>query len=150
MSLTARIESDFLAAYKAREELRVAVLRLVKAALKNRAVELMRPLTDDDAMDVLLKQVKQRQESIEVFGRAGRQDLLEKEQAELDILQTYLPSRLSPEELDAAVAETLAALGASGMKDLGRVMQALTAAFKGRVDGKELSALVRAKLGSNT
>jgi hypothetical protein len=150
MSLTARIESDFLAAYKAREELRVAVLRLVKTALKNRHVELRRPLTDDEAVDVLLRQVKQRQESIEVFGAAGRQDLADKEAAELAILQTYLPSRLTPQELDAAVEDALSALGARDMKDLGRAMQALTAKLKGRVDGKELSALVRAKLGSNT
>ncbi|MCM0754311.1 GatB/YqeY domain-containing protein [Desulfovibrio aminophilus] len=148
MALQARIESDFVAAYKAKESVKVAVLRMLKTAIKTRQVELCRPLEDDEILDVIAKQVKQRRESIEQFNAGGRPDLAEKEAAELDELSGYLPKALSDEELAQAVDAAIAALGASGLKDMGRVMQAVMDAHKGQVDGKKASALVRGRLSA--
>lgn len=148
MALQARIESDFVAAYKAKESVKVAVLRMLKTAIKTRQVELCRPLEDDEILDVIAKQVKQRRESIEQFNAGGRPDLAEKEAAELDELSGYLPKALSDEELAQAVDAAIAALGTSGLKDMGRVMQAVMDAHKGQVDGKKASALVRGRLSA--
>ena len=148
MSLSERIEKDYVAAFKAKRTDEVAVLRMLKAAVKNKQVELRRELADNEILDVVAKQVKQRQESIDQFRAAGRVDLAEIEERELLILRTYLPTALSPAELEEAVSTTIQALGASGMKDMGRVMNAILSEYAGRIDGKELSALVRAKLTS--
>ncbi|EPR42239.1 GatB/YqeY family protein [Desulfovibrio sp. X2] len=146
MSLQQTIESDFITAYKARQEIRVAVLRMLKTALKNRQVELLRELGDADVLDVIAKQAKQRKESIEQFDAAGRKDLADRERAELEFLEAYLPRQLSDEELAAAVDAAVAEVGASGMKDMGAVMKALMAAHKGQFDGAKASAAVRSKL----
>ena len=148
MSLSERIEKDYVAAFKAKRTDEVAVLRMLKAAVKNKQVELRRELADNEILDVVAKQVKQRQESIDQFRAAGRVDLAEIEERELLILRTYLPTALSPAELEEAVTTSIQALGASGMKDMGRVMNAILSEYAGRIDGKELSALVRAKLSS--
>jgi uncharacterized protein YqeY len=148
MSLSERIEKDYVAAFKAKRTDEVAVLRMLKAAVKNKQVELRRELADNEILDVVAKQVKQRQESIDQFRAAGRVDLAEIEERELLILRTYLPTALSPAELEEAVTTTIQALGASGMKDMGRVMNAILGEYAGRIDGKELSALVRARLSS--
>jgi len=148
MNLTARIESDYLAAMRARNELVVSVLRMLKAAAKLRQVELLRPLTDDELLDVLAKQAKQRRESIEQFAKANRADLVEKEERELEVLAAYLPAPLTDVELGDAVAAAVAELDAHGMKDMGRVVQAVLAAHKGRVDGKRVSGAVKARLAS--
>ena len=151
MSLNARIEQEYLVAYKTKDSLRLSVLRLLKTAAKNLLVELKRPggeLSDAEWCAVLVKQAKQRQDSIEQFRAASRHDLADKEEAELRILQDYLPKPLSPEELDAAISAAIAETGASSPKDMGRVMQKLTTEHAGRVDGKSLSALVRARLAS--
>ncbi|MFU2208302.1 GatB/YqeY domain-containing protein [Solidesulfovibrio sp. C21] len=148
MNLTARIESDYLAAMRARNELVVSVLRMLKAAAKLRQVELLRPLADDELLDVLAKQAKQRRESIEQFAKANRADLVEKEERELEVLVAYLPAPLTDAELGDAVAAAVAELDAHGMKDMGRVVQAVLAAHKGRVDGKRVSGAVKARLAS--
>jgi len=151
MRLSARIEQDYIAAYKTKDSLRLSVLRLVKTAAKHVLVEGRRPggeLSDAEWRAVFLKQAKQRQDSIEQFRAASRNDLADKEEAELRILQEYLPAPLSPEELDAAISAAIAETGASSPKDMGRVMQKLTTDHAGRVDGKSLSALVRARLTS--
>lgn len=144
--LTARIDQDYISAYKAKEQVRLDVLRLLKTAAKNLQVELRRPLTDDELLAVIQKQAKQRQDSIEQFGAANRQDLVDKEEAELVILKSYLPTPLTHEELAAAIDSALAATGASGMSDMGKVMAAVMESCKGRVDGKVLSQAVRARL----
>jgi uncharacterized protein YqeY len=149
MNLTARIESDYLAAMRARDELVVSVLRMLKAAAKMRQVELRRPLADDELLDVLARQAKQRRESIDQFAKANRADLVEKEERELGVLLAYLPAPLTDAELGDAVAATVAALDARGMKDMGRVVQAVLAAHKGRVDGKRASDAVKARLASS-
>jgi uncharacterized protein YqeY len=148
MSLSARIEKDYVTAFKAKKTDEVAVLRMLKAAVKNKQVDLRRELTDGEILDVVAKQVKQRQESIDQFRAAGRSDLAEIEERELLILRAYLPTALSAEELESAVVSTIQTFGASGMKDMGKVMNAILGEHAGRVDGKELSALVRAKLSS--
>jgi uncharacterized protein YqeY len=148
MNLTARIESDALAAMKAREEPRLGVLRLLKTAAKMRQVELRRPLTDDEMLDVIARQVKQRRESVEQFAAAGRADLVAKEEREIEVLLDYLPAPLSDAELSAAVDAAVAELGASTMKDMGRVVQSVLTAHKGRADGKRVSAAVKARLAS--
>ena len=148
MNLIARIESDYLASMKARDELTLGVLRMLKSAAKNRQVELRRPLTEDEYCDVLAKQAKQRRESIEQFAKANRADLVEKEERELGVLLAYLPAPLTDAELGDAVAAAVAELDAHGMKDMGRVVQAVLAAHKGRVDGKRASVAVKARLSS--
>ena len=146
MSLERKIEQDFVVAYKAKEELKVAVLRILKTAIKHRRVELLRDLSDAEILETIGKQVKQRQEAEEQFRAAGRADLADKEASEAVILRAYLPAQISREELTALVDKTVADLGATGMKDMGRVMKAIMDGYKGRVDGKVLSELVKARL----
>ncbi len=146
MSLIARLEQDYLAAYKAKDTVRVTVLRLLKTALKNFQVEHLRPPQDGDVLDIIGKQCKQRQDSIEQYKAALRPELAEKEAAEMRILCEYLPPQLSEAELAALVAELVGQVQALGMKDMGRVMQALAAGYKGRYDGKAASDAVKAAL----
>jgi uncharacterized protein YqeY len=151
MTLAERIERDYVDAYKTKNQQLLDTLRLLKTAVKNRQVELRRSLEPpDDAtmLDIIGQQAKQRQDSIEQFTAAGRADLAAREAAELAILQSYLPEPLSPEALDAAVSAAIQATGAKDMKGMGAVMQAVLSAHKGQVDGKRLSALVRARLTS--
>ena len=146
MSIAEQIDKDYIQAYKAKDQVKLGTLRLLKTAAKNRQVELMRPLEDDDYMDVLLREVKQRQDSIEQYTSAGRADLAEKEAAEAAVLQSYLPAQLSEEELAEVVEKTVAPLLDGGMKNMGRAISAIMAEYKGRVDGKAVSAAVKARL----
>lgn len=146
MSLSERIEKDYISAYKAKDQVRLGVLRLLKTAAKNLQVELLRPLTDDEMFDLVMKQAKQRMDSIEQFRAAGREDLASKEDAELTVIRDYLPQPLSPEELNQAIDAAILAVGASSMQDMGKVMSSIMADYKGRVDGKALSSAVRARL----
>jgi len=139
MSLTTRIEQDYIVAYKAKDALRLGVLRLLKTAAKNLQVELMRPVTDEELATVV-------QDSIEQFTAANRPDLAEKEAAELSILKDYLPEPLSEEELAAAIDAAIAALGVTNMSGMGKVIQSVMGDYKGRVDGKAVSAAVKARL----
>lgn len=146
MGLNERIEKEYIEAYKARNEIKVAVLRLLKTAIKNRRVEFCRDLTDPEIVEVLLRQAKQRRESIEQYSAAGRKDLADREVLELAELSAYLPRTLSDEELAGAIDQAIAEQNAQGPKDMGRVMQVLSQAHKGRFDGKKASELVRARL----
>ena len=123
MSLTTRIEQDYIAAYKAKDALRLGVLRLLKTAAKNLQVELMRPVTDEELATVVQKQAKQRQDSIEQFTAANRPDLAEKEAAELSILKDYLPEPLSEEELAAAIDAAIADVKAGKTGPVPRELQ---------------------------
>lgn len=148
MSLSERIEKDFIVAYKAKDSLRLGVLRLLKTAAKNLQVEQMRPVTEEELQALIQKQAKQRQDSIDQFTTANRVDLADKEAAELAILKEYLPEQLTAEELDAAVDAAIQATGAVGMAGMGKVIQVVMAEYKGRVDGKLVSAAVKARLSS--
>ena len=149
MSLFEQIEKEYIQAYKAKDAVRLTVLRLLKTAVKNRLVDLRRPggsLSDEEMLDVIIKGGKQRQDSIEQYRAANRADLADKEAAELKILQEYLPKALSPEELTAVIETTVAELQAAGPKDMGRVISAIMGSYKGRVDGKALSEAVKQRL----
>ncbi len=148
MTLLSRIEADYLVAYKAREEVRIAALRMLRAALKNRQVELRRPLTDGEVLDGIVKEIKQRQDSIEQFTAGGRKDLADREAQELGVLQAYLPAPITPEALHDLIEKAILTSGAAGLKDMSRVMQAIMAECKGRVDGKTVSELVRTRLSA--
>jgi uncharacterized protein len=148
MSLLSQIDSDFIAAYKAKDSERVAVLRMLKTAIKLKQVELLRMPSDDEVLELVSKAIKQRQESIEQFRGAGREELASKEEREQAILQEYQPPQLSGDELLSAIDETIAEIEAKGPKDMGRVMQAIMNRHKGRVDGKVVSTLVRTRLSS--
>jgi len=146
MTLQERIEKDFIRAYKAHEEIQVAVLRMLKTAFKNRQVELIRPLTDEEALEVIGRQVKQRLESVTQFRQAGRAEMADREEAEMAFLKTYLPAQLTATETSAAVDAAIAETAASCAKEIGKVMQAVMARHKGRIDGKLVNELVRQKL----
>jgi uncharacterized protein YqeY len=149
MALTDQIEKDFIAALKAQEALRLSVLRMTKAALKNRQVELGKPLEDADTVAVLRTLVKQRHDSVEQFRKGGRDELADKEEAEIKIIEGYLPAAASDEEMDAAIVAAIAETGAVGSKDLGKVMKAAMAKLAGKnADGKRVNEKVRAKLGA--
>lgn len=148
MSLLATVEADYITAYKAKDEVKVAVLRLLKTAIKNMSVELRAEPDDAQVLDLIAKQVKQRKESIEQFTKAGRSDLAGREQLELEALSEYMPAQLTDQELVAAIEDIAATFGASSMADMGKVMGELNSRYKGRVDGKKASGLVRSKLTS--
>lgn len=147
MSLPETIQKDLAVAMKARDELRTSVLRMVKAALKNREVEKMKPLEDTEAFQVLQTLVKQRRESVEQFTRGGRIDLADKEIHEIAIIESYLPAAASPEEMDRAITEAIAETGATSPKQMGAVVKAARARLAGKtIDGKALSDRIRARL----
>jgi len=148
MTLQTRVESAMRDAMRARDQLRTSTLRLAMAAAHNRQIELGRALTDEDMLDVLAKQVKQRRESIEQFRAGGREERAQAEEAEAAILAEFLPEQLGADDVDAAVAQAIAETGASSPADVGRVMGAVMPKLKGRADGKAVSEAVRRQLGA--
>ena len=149
MTLTERITHDIAEAMKARDQVKLSALRMAKAALMNGEVSKGRALEDAEAQQVLASLLKQRRDSIEQFSNAGRADLVDKETAELRILEQYAPPAVSAGDLEAAVAAAIAETGAASPKDMGRVMKAVMSALAGKtVDGKAVNEMVRRKLGS--
>jgi uncharacterized protein YqeY len=149
MTIVEKVEKDLVAALKAQEALKLSVLRMMKAALMNKKVELGRAVDDPEALAVLRTLAKQRRESVEAFRKGGRDDLADKEEAEIKIVEAYLPAGASDEDIDAAVAAAIAETGATTAKDLGKVMKAAVAKLAGKnADGKRVSEKVRAKLGA--
>ena len=151
MALKDQIIADMTAAMKAKDAARTSTLRMLKAAITNREKEGGDALTDEDVMKLLRSQMKQRRDSVEQYQKAGRQDLVDKERAELAIIETYLPQAASQEEVDQAVANAIAETGASSMKDMGAVMKAAMAKLADKnADGKTVSDTVKAKLSSTS
>ena len=148
MSLAERLEADLKASLKAREagKVRLATLRMVKAAVKNREIELRHPLDEAGIIDVIAREIKQRREALPDYQRSGRSELIANLEAEIAILEEYLPPALSPAELDNLITTTIAEVGAAGPSDLGKVMTALMPRVKGRADGKEVNRRVQEKL----
>ena len=144
------INTALTSAMKGRDERRVATLRLVNAAIKNADIEAQmhgRPsLSDDDLVGLLRKQVKQRQESIEIYDKAGRRELADRERGEIDIIRGYLPQEMSEPEMKAAIAEIITQIDARGIKDMGKVMAALKQGYAGRMDFGKASGLVKGML----
>ncbi|MDY0094271.1 MAG: GatB/YqeY domain-containing protein, partial [Candidatus Vecturithrix sp.] len=143
MSLKDQLTQDMKIAMKQKDQIRLSIIRLVRSAIKNREIELGKELEDDDVLKVMATLVKQHKDSIEQFEKGGRIDLVEKEQAELDILETYLPKQLTEAELSALVQETIQEVGATSAKEIGKVMKALMPKLQGRADGKLVNQLVR-------
>jgi uncharacterized protein YqeY len=145
-------DKDLKEALKSRDELKISVIRMIKASLKNKSIEKMGTLTDDDILSVLSSLAKQRRESIEQFSAGGRIDLAEKEKKELEIIQTYLPKQLSPQELDtiilSAIKECNAELSNNMANDMGKVMKIVAPKTKGAADGKIVSQRVRELLNA--
>ena len=147
MAIVQDVDKDLIAVMKAKDELKLSVLRMMKTALKLKQVELGKPLEDGEALAVMRTMVKQRHESAEQFRKGGRNDLAEKEEAEIKVVESYMPTAASDAEIEAAVAAAVVETGATTAKDLGRVMKAAMARLAGKnVDGKRVNELVRAKL----
>ncbi len=147
MSLSEQIQKDIVTAMKAKDEMRLSVLRMVKSALQLKQVEKMRPLDATESIQLLQTLAKQRKESIDQFAKGGRQDLVDKETSELKILESYLPAGASDAEMDAAISKAITDVGATSIKQMGAVVKAAKDAFTGKaVDGKALSDRVRDKL----
>jgi len=148
MSLKDRISEDMKAAMRAKDAPRLSTVRLLLAALKQKEVDERVELTDADVLGVIEKMVKQRRESIAQYEKAARADLADQEKFEIGILQAYLPQQMGEAEVAAAVAAAIAEAGASGVKDMGKVMALLKPRLAGRADIGKVSALVKAKLGA--
>ena len=149
MTLQQRVDSDLKEAMRARDSTKLAVLRMLKSALKYAAIEKSgaeAELSDPEAIQVIRKQAKQRQDSIESFEKGGRSELADKEKRELTILNEYLPAGLGSEELSRLVRETIAEVGATSKAQMGAVMKALTAKIAGRADGRTVSQEVQRQL----
>ena len=146
-SLKTRIAEESKQALKGGEKVRLGTLRMLSASIKNREVELRRELTDDEVVEVAIKESKRRTEAVLAYEQAGREDLAAKEREERDVLADYVPAGLSDEETAALVDEAIAATGATAMSDMGKVMGFVMGRAKGRVDGAQVQALVRARLG---
>lgn len=141
-TLTEKIRADLTAAMKAQEKERLSTIRMLQSAIKNEQINAGHELSDEEAMSVIRKAVKQRQDSIEQYTAAGRIELADKERAEMELLKTYLPAELSEAELESGLREIIASTGAQSKKDLGKVMKEATARFKGRADGKKIQEIV--------
>ena len=149
MALSDKVNADITAAMKAKDAARLSALRMMKAALMNKGVEKGRDLEDADVLQVFASLVKQRRDSIDQFSKAGRTDLVDKETAEIAVLEEYLPPAASSAEIDAAVAEAVAETGATSPKDMGKVMKAVMPKLAGKnADGKAVNEAVRRKLGA--
>jgi len=149
MLLRDKVNIDIAAAMKAKEPIRLSALRMLKAAIMNKGIEKSHDLDDAEVLQVVSTLVKQRRDSIEQFAKAGRTDLVDKESAEIKILEEYLPPAASAEEIDAAIAAAISETGASSVKDMGKVMKAVMPRLAGKnADGRVVNEAVRRKLGA--
>ena len=150
MPLVDQIQKDITAAMKAREEAKLSTLRMVKSALQNRAIEKMSPLDDKESQQVLGTLIKQRKDSIEQFTKGGRQEMADKEAAEIAIIESYMPKAASEADITAGVKAVIAEMGSPTMKDMGTVMKNAMAKLQAtgaRVEGKTVSEIVKKQLG---
>ncbi|MBI4848134.1 MAG: GatB/YqeY domain-containing protein [Nitrospirae bacterium] len=148
MPLSEKIASDYKDALKSGDKDKVSILRMIKAAIKNREIDKGGPLDDDEISGILRTFVKRANESIEQFSKAGRTDIADKERSELVIIQDYLPKQLGEDEIKTIVKDAIAETGAAGAKDMGKVMKAVMAKTKGQADGKLVNNLVKELLGA--
>jgi uncharacterized protein YqeY len=148
MSLYQEIGKNLIEAMKAQDKERLSALRNIKSLLKYKAIDAKRDLNDEEVIQALSTLAKQRRESIESFAKGGRQDLVDKEEAELKIIESYMPSPLSIEELEQIIRKAIQDTQAQGPKDMGKVMKALMPLVTGRSDGKVVSEKVKSLLGN--
>jgi uncharacterized protein len=147
MPLKDRITDDMKAAMRSGEKERLGVIRMITSAIKQREVDERITLDDSQVLSVLEKMIKQRKESLTMFQAGNRQDLVDKESAEITLLQGYLPSQLSSSDIDGLIGEAIAATGAASIKDMGKVMAIIKAKAQGRADMAAVGAKIKAKLG---
>lgn len=150
MTLIEQLSEDLKGAMKTGNRVRVDTIRMLRNAIKNKEIEKRRSLSDEEVVEILISQMKQRKDSIEQFAKGGRQDLVEKETIELNIIQSFLPEQLSEDELREKIREAIVETGASGLKDFGKVMKVLMLRIKGKADGKVVSELVKGCLGGQS
>jgi hypothetical protein len=139
--LTEQVRADLTEAMKAKDAEKLSTLRMLQSALKYQQIDAGHELSDDEALSVIRKAVKQRQDSIEQYEKGNRPELAAKERSEMTMLQAYLPPELSEEEIESGVKEIIANTGAASKKDMGKVMKEATARYKGRVDGKKIQEI---------
>jgi uncharacterized protein YqeY len=142
-ALADKVRADMTAAMKAQEKERLSTLRMLQSSMKNEQINVGHELSDEEAMTVIRKAMKQREDSIEQYTNAGRTELAEKERSEMELLKTYLPPELTEAEVESGLREIIASTGAQSKKDFGKVMKEATARFKGRVDGKKIQEMVQ-------
>ena len=150
MGLGEQVQKDMVEAMRSRDELRLSTLRMVKSALKNKEIDKRAPLDEKEAQQVLATLIKQRKDSIEQFTKGGRQELADKEAAEIKLIEAYLPKAMSEDEITTAVKATIAEMGSPTMKDMGTVMKNAMARLQAtgaRVEGKTVSEIVKKQLG---
>lgn len=146
MAIKDQLMQDLKEAMKNKEDVRKSVITLIRAAVKQREVDERVELSEEQVQDIIAKQLKQRRDSLEEFKKAGREDLIEQTQKEIEIITTYLPAQLSIEEIETLVDEAIAETGATSVKDMGKIMSVLNPKTKGRADGKVVNEVVRKKL----
>jgi uncharacterized protein YqeY len=147
LSLQAKIDQDLKEAMRNKDKIRMSAIRMLKAAIKKQEIEKRGSLTDEEIVDVISREIKQRRDSISEYEKAGRQDLVDKEQAEVDILMTYLPKQLTEEEIRSLVQQVIAEVGAKSKADMGKVMSAIMPKVKGRADGRVVNQIAQQLLG---
>jgi len=148
MDINKKINEEMVSAAKAKDKIRLSAVRMIKTALHNKEIELMRSLNETEIMQLLSVMVKQRKDSIEQFAKGGRTDLVEKEEAELKVVQEFLPAQMSDEEVENLIKKAIAEAGAVSAKDMGKVMKILMPQITGKADGKAAGEKVKALLSS--
>lgn len=148
MAFKEKIDEEMVQAAKTKDKIRLSALRMLKNGLHNREIDLKRGLEEAEFLQLLSSMVKQRKDSIEQFAKGGRADLVEKEEAELKVIEEFLPAQVSEAELDAAIVEAIQEAGAQGIRDMGKVMKVLMPKLTGRADGKTVGEKVKARLSA--
>ena len=148
MTFKSKLDQELVLAAKATDKARLSALRLLKNGMHNREIDLKRELTEAEVLQLLSGMVKQRKDSIEQFEKGGRADLVAKEEAELQVIQEFLPEQLSESQIDAVIDETIRETGAAGVRDMGKVMKALMPRVAGKADGKAIGEKVKLRLSA--
>lgn len=146
MDINAKLNEEMVAAAKSQNKIRLSAVRMIKSTLHNKEISLMRPLNEAEVLQVLSSMIKQRKDSIEQFAKGGRTDLVEKEEAELKVIQEFMPAQMSEEEVDAIIKKTIEEAGAVSIKDMGKVMKLVMPKLTGVADGKIVGEKVKAFL----
>jgi len=146
MDINARLNAEMVIAAKAKDKVRLSAIRMFKTALHNKEIDLMRPLNESETLQILSVIVKQRKDSIEQFAKGGRTDLVEKEEAELKVVQEFMPAQMSDDEVEGVIKKAIGEAGAVSVKDMGKVMKILMPQLTGKADGKMVGEKVKALL----
>jgi uncharacterized protein YqeY len=146
VDINVKINAEMIAAAKAKDKIRLSAIRMLKTAVHNKEIDLMRPLTEPETLQILSAIVKQRRDSIEQFSQGGRIDLVEKETAELKVVQEFMPAQMSDEEVESIIKKAIMETGAASVKDMGKVMKVLMPQLTGKADGKAVGEKVKALL----